>query len=250
MRAIEKTVMCAALLLAILGGLDVWAEAAEDAAAASEEEPAEPTAWEGIAKVGIEAVLSIVLDTKVSVERVRLDGANEVFEVQGLRIANPKGFDQDKPALVFDKLLLEAPGDVLSSEKPIIRKAVASGGQLNVITDFRKGNNIKRLVERASRFGGGDSGDDNKRWIVEQATIQENRVTLTTGLGGDFPLRQVRRYRIDPIEMAIKGEDGQGVSTGDAIGAVLDKLWNSLQLEKVDDEKPSLEGLLDGWLGR
>ncbi len=185
---------------------------------------------ERIARRGIEAVLSFVLETDVAVESVRLDGDANILELGNLTIANPRGFDRDTPAMSFEKILVEAPLDVLFASEPVFQTVKIQGGTVHAEINPRRGVNIKRLMDSADRFKGPQLLPQ-KRWVVEQALMEDFALKVTTQL----LRRETRERHVESLEMTLKRDDGRGFTASEALTRILGQLIDELDLLNLED---------------
>jgi len=203
-----------------------------------------PTPLETGAKIAVETVLSFVLETRVTAERVRLDADTERFELLNLRIANPKAFDSETPAIAVKRILLEAPPDVLFAPDPVVRVVEVSGAVINADADLRHGINLKKLLDSAARFKG-PKPDDQKKWVIEKGLLRESVVNLTT----ELLVQQTREYKLKPIEMTLKDKDGGGLTADQAISRVLRRILDEIGALGAEGSGNPLADLLRGSVG-
>lgn len=196
---------------------------AETAREGEQPSPAASDRLETLAKVGIETALSFLLETRTTVEGVRLDPAAEVLELDGLRIANPKGFDGDAPAFSAQRVRVEAKPEALFSPKAVIRLVEVEGGTVHAQMKIRRGLNLKRLLDSAARFKTPRLLGE-KRWIVEKGIMTDCLLRFAS----DWPPRTYE-YPLEPMELSMKGPGGRGVTADKALAEVLLRLIEAIQ---------------------
>ena len=215
--------------------------AAEEAVEQAQEPPYVPTPLELSAKAGVEGILSFLLEAPTKVEGVRWDPKEGILKLEKLRIANPKGFSTDKPAMTFAEAYVKAQPDLLLSREPTIEIVRLKGAVINSEQSLAKGINIKKLADSASRFGAPDLKVLQmlgKKFRIEKGELGGAAVNLKSDLLGE------KSWKLDTIEMNFKEMGGGKSMRADQI------LSKSLQriLEEVVTKTtgvPALPGISD-----
>lgn len=161
-----------------------------------------PTPLENIAKTAIQAAMSRVLETKVTVDRVSYDPREGTLKLTDLRIDNPEGFDQEKPVIQAAEVFVEARPDVLISREPTINVIRLNGAKINAEQNLREGVNVKKLLDSASRFKAMKPlqrrlAGTMKSVRLEKGVMEECAVTLVT----ELLAKQTREWDLEPIDM-------------------------------------------------
>ena len=182
---------------------------------------------EGLAKAGVGAVLSNILETPCSVGGVQLKLREQFLELSDLKIANPKKFSEGD-AIAVKKIRVEADPKVLFSEEPAIRLIQVSGATVNAEQTLSNGMNLKKLMENAERSKKGKAAKERpkKKWRIEKAVLDDCTANITT----EMPLRKTMQKTIDHLEMSFGGKDNQGVPADEAMTQVLQTLIDKLGL--------------------
>lgn len=205
----------------------------------------DPTILERIARAGINQVLSFVLDTPASVERIRLDKEQQFLELSNLRIANPKGF-QDGHAISVETARLEADIKSLFSDAPLVKLAKVAGVSVNAEMDLKRGLNLKKLLDSTKRLQGPtlpkvSKGSTEKRWRIEKASLENGVVNVNSPLLFQGP----KQKKIDKFEMSLMGPDGKGVTANEAMSQILQTLIDKTGLLEGTGAESLLNPLVD-----
>lgn len=205
----------------------------------------DPTVLEKIARVGVEKIVGFVLETNVSLKSVSLDPKDGNFELNGLSIANPKGFTSEN-AMELEKVRLEADIKSLFSNEPFIKLVNVGGATVNAELNVSRGINLKKFLDSASRFGGGKGGGKSgkpseKRWRIEKALLEKSSLNIISPLS----LGQKQTKSLDHVEFSIMGADGKGATTDEAIGQILDLLLKESGLTQGEGLGAVVSPLLD-----
>jgi phosphoglycerate-specific signal transduction histidine kinase len=190
------------------------------------------TRFEEVVRIGVQRVLTRILEADTSVDRVSWNKESKVLEIEGLRIANPQGFSKND-AITVKKLIVEAEPDSLTSEEPSIELIKTSGATVNAEVG-PDGVNIKRLTdnlretrERALKrprlFRGGDESGEKKKLRIERGVLEACQVNVVTPLGNSSK-------KLDDIDMDFLGEDGKGMTPREAMGKVMQRLVQEIGL--------------------
>ena len=182
---------------------------------------------EGLAKAGVGAVISSILETPASVGGVQLDLKKQFLELSDVKIANPKKFTEGD-AISVKKIRVEADPKLLFSEEPVIRLIQVSGGTVNAEQTVSHGMNLKKLLDSASRMKGSKPRKDGskKKWRIEKAIIDDCTANITS----ELLTRNTTQKKLDHIEMNFMGQDNKGMTTDAAVSRVLETLIDKLGL--------------------
>ena len=222
----------------VLAGLTItlcFGAFAEDTAE-DDTAPYIPTAIERGAKGGVERILSFVLEAQTKVDGVRWDPKEGILKLENLRIANPKGFSADKPAMTVAEAYVKASPDLLISREPTIEIVRLKGAVINTEQSVAKGINIKKLKDSASRFNVPDMKVLQmlgKRFRIDKGVLAEAELNLTSDL------LSAKTWKLDAIEMDFKEMGGGKSMRADEV------LSKSLQriLEEVLSKSTGTTGL-------
>lgn len=195
---------------------------------------------EQIAKVGVEAVLSFLLDTPTTVSAVRLDPKNQQLEIQGLAVANPKGFGSENAAFSAERVLVEADPTVLFSPTATVRLVEVEGATVHAESRLGKGFNLKKLLDNVTRFNG-PRPKDEKRWVLEKGLLKG----CVFRFSSDIPNRKLE-YPLDTLEFSMKGPHGEGVTADKIIAEVLTRLIDEFQKGNRDTLGDVLRQIVGG----
>lgn len=197
-------------------------------------------ALEQIAKVGIETVLSFLLDTQTTVSSVRLVPENQRLEIQGLAVANPKGFSAENAAFSAERVLVEADPLVLFSPTATVRLIEVEGAAVHAESQLGKGFNLKKLLDNVNRFPG-PRPKDEKRWVLEKGLLKGCIFRFSS----DIPSRKLE-YPLDTLEFSMKGPHGEGVTADKIVAEVLTRLIDEFQKGNRDTLGDALRQILGG----
>lgn len=192
-----------------------------------------PDRLEAIAKIGIERVLSRILNAPVEVGAVSIVPKEEFMLLRAVKVGNPPGFDGDT-ALAADEVRVEADIRSLFSRKPTIRLIEVKEASVNAETKLPAGSNIMKLMNNAKQFKSNPLAERaQKEWLIEKAVLEGANVVSNAKL-----LHERRDERkLGTIEMAFKGPDGGGLPAEEAVAQFLSKLINELNI--VPDDTPA-----------
>lgn len=192
-----------------------------------------PDRLEAMAKIGIERVLSRILNAPIEVGAVSIVPKQEFMLLKSVRVGNPPGFDGDT-ALAAEEIRVDADIRSLFSRKPTIRLIEVKEASVNAETKLPAGSNIMRLMNNAKQFKSGPLAERaQKEWLIEKAVLEGAKVVSDTRL-----IHERRDERtLGTIEMAFKGPDGGGLPAEEAVAQFLSKLVSELNI--VPDETPA-----------
>ncbi len=141
-----------------------------------------PTRAENVAKVAIERVMSLILEVPVVVGGVSLDRENELMVLSDFRVANPDGFHADY-AFQAETVQIEADLESLFTRTPQVKVIHVTGAHINAETHLRKGSNLLRLRNNASKFQTGPlRARMEKEWRIGQGVLESAKVNMRTEL--------------------------------------------------------------------
>ena len=186
---------------------------------------------ENFAKIAVESGLFMMLRTRTSVGRVNYDSDKDLFELNDVRIYNPRGYDTSKTAITFDRLTLIADQRELFRKEPTLRLVEMTGLSVDAELDIKKGLNIKKLLDSAKRLPPLEL-EDLKAWQINKAVLDGARISLNSNI----PLVPNRKEELDRVEFDLSG----GLTTNQAVARVLTELMDRLHLDwtslpKFDD---------------
>ena len=183
-----------------------------------------------IARVGVGAVLSFVLDTQVTVSSVRLDLKKGVMVLTDVHIANPKGFEKGN-AIEAQEIHVEADIKSLFSDTPMVQLINVGVTNVNVEVSTSHGISLKKLLDNACRFtkDSKQSGESSKKkFAITKAIMEGADVSISNKLLG----KQIMHKKLDRMEMNLGGQDGTGVTAGAGMAKVLQAILDKLDLSE------------------
>lgn len=187
---------------------------------------------EKIAIAGISHVLSNVLGTPCSLERVQLDLKQQVLAISGLKIGNPKGFNT--PAAITVKTVrVEADPKLLFSKEPQIRLVQVDDAIVNAEASL-KGLNLKTLLDNANKMKVPKmlQGDPNTRFRIEKAILGSGAFSFVSPIPGS----KSSDKKLDRIEMSLMGNNNQGVTAAEAMSIIMQTLMDKTGMLKGDGD--------------
>lgn len=217
-----------AIIIPVLAVAWLAAPPADSPEAVPEDEPAAKV-W---VQRGVEMALTRVLDAKTTIEGVAFDREKNTLTLSGLRVANPKGFQKGE-AFDIDSIEIQAPLRQLFSPEPEIEHIAVRGADVNADTGLR-GMNLQLLMKNAQSIQENPLvGRREKVWRIGKVTFEDAHMDIT------MPLLQPRRASLDALEMSFAGADGRGLPANEAIGQVLQRLIDEVELttQEPADEK-------------
>ena len=183
-----------------------------------------------VARVGVGAVLSFVLDTQVTVGGVQLDLKKGVMVLTDVHIANPKGFEKGN-AIEVQEIRVEADIKSLFSDAPMVQLVNVGQTSVNVEISTSHGISLKKLLENASRFTKGHkpSGEQpKKKFTIVKAIMEGADVSISNKLLG----KQIMHKKLDRTEMNLSGQGGDGVTADTGMAKVLQTILDKLDLSE------------------
>ncbi len=212
-----------------------------------------PENLQGLVKVGVERVVSRVLDAPTRVGDFKWDPEKQRLDLMDVHIGNPEGFG-DGDAISLKKVSVESNLQSLLSNQPEIRLVDVGSITVNVDTALGKGNNLKTLMDNAKRvqaLGGGKGGrggrlrgnGEQKLWKIDKAKLDTSTVNITTELLS----AQTKSHEFGPFEMSFEGKDGAGLPANQILAKVMERLLQETNLGGMT-ESP-IGGLLGDILG-
>lgn len=185
---------------------------------------------EALAKLGLERVLSRVLEAPVQVGEVKRAAGGEGLELRQVSIGNPKGYSEGT-ALSADSVLVEADLQSLLSREPEIRLVSASGVQVNAESKLPFGSNLTTLLKNArdAKPEGPLRDRMQKRWRIHKAVLQQANVKMDSPLAA----KSAQERTLSDIEMSFGGEDGRGIPAQQAVAQFMARLVQELEILPV-----------------
>jgi hypothetical protein len=181
---------------------------------------------EPIARVGIQRVLSRVLDVPVTVASVKLLPDEQRMVLNDVKIANPQGFEAPN-AITADAVEIAADVQSLFSPSPEIKLVQVSGAKVNAETKLPQGSNITKLLNNAKAARQGPlAGRAPKQWRIEKGVLKGAEVNVGTQLLAS----QNMQRKIGNIEMDFMGENGRGMPAQEAMARFLARLVDELNI--------------------
>ncbi|MFZ4573555.1 MAG: AsmA family protein [Phycisphaerales bacterium] len=184
------------------------------------------TRIDSLAKTAIEKGTTAATGAQTSVQEVRIGFLAGTFDLAGLKVANPAGFQSPeffslgKGGLTIDPLKLQ--GDTI--EVPRV-----SLDTIGITLERRDGKtNYKAILDNMGRLktGGGSkpSGGSEKRFIINELDIRDVKVTVDM-VGGPQAVSELTRViiPIDEITLTNVGKTGDGVA---GTGVTMSELSN------------------------
>ncbi len=185
--------------------------------------PSSPPIMEQVAKAGVETILSFLLETRVSVESVRLDPANQQMELVGFTVLNPKGFDETQSVFAAQRVLVQADPLVLFSPRAVVRHIELEGANVFAEARLGRGFNLKKLLDSVNRFKAPRPANE-KRWILERGVLNNFSIRFNS----DFPPKRFD-YAGESLEMSMRGPHDEGVTADKIIAEFLSMLINECE---------------------
>lgn len=198
-----------------------------------------PEDLEPLARVGIERVLSRVLEVPVTVAEVKLLPEEGRVELHDLKVANPQGFEAPH-AFTADEVHVEGDVRSLFTRTPEVRLVQVVGTKVNAETRLPQGSNLTKLLESARAMRQGPMPERmRKQWRIQKGVLQQAEVNVGTQL---LDQKSVQRT-LDTLEMDFMGEDGRGMPAEQAVAKFLTRLVQELDL--VSAVAPGAAGVLE-----
>ena len=211
------------------------------------------TQVEKYAKTVVEEGLGYVYRSEVTLERVSLDVREQAIELHNLAVANPEGFDAEKPAMTIDRVRASVQLHSLMADKPVVNEVVLDGTVVNLHYKPGRGTNLGALYDSAARLKkAADEGPAGvrQRFVIEKFESKGATLNASTSL---IPIG-VSAIEIDPFTLTDLGEDDtltaattsmvfirslfkEGLSVSGVVGSLAERLQEEFN-ELSDDEKP------------
>jgi len=221
------------LMLGIIGvvvALPVWSAVDDVPQTAIKDENRVPTVLERAARTGVQIALSYILEAPATVGDVRFDQKAGMLKLSNVKIGNPKGFDDNKPAISLGEVYVEATPNLLTDAAPIIHIVKLTGATVNAEQSFSEGINLKKLFDSASRLQTlkvrpGLRPKSQKALRIEKGVLQECTLNLTTQL----LTSQTKTWKLKPIEMDFTEMGGpNGIPADQVLAKALDRLMQEV----------------------
>lgn len=173
---------------------------------------------ESTVKAAVEKIGSDLTQTTVLLDDVKLSLADGKGRFRGLRMTNPKGFQEDD-AFAFDEVAISVDLGTMASEVVVIDEIIIR--QPRILYEMgAKGTNIDTIRSNvASRPGDGGTGDDGETpsFIIKDLYLRDG--TLSVAASGFFD-RKINMPMPD-IHLTDVGQNGAGASPGDIVEQTL-----------------------------
>lgn len=138
-----------------------------------------------LVKKAIETYGSAATQTKVSVDSLDLDMANGTGVLEGLSIANPKGFS-DGAAFYLGGIDIKIdPASVMGSGPIVVTEVNVRSPQILYEVTATGDSNLSALSRNASKSGGDANKDnakkdDERKVVIKNLYIRDGKVTLSS----------------------------------------------------------------------
>ena len=204
-----------------------------------------------VAKSAIEVGGTYALGVETTVDKADVQLTKLAFDMEGLHIANPEGFDKSFLELGNAGVKLESlTGDVITVPTLSIHNI-----DMNLLKND-KGSNYKIILDNLKRFESSESttsssastGKEGMKFIIKEMDIQNVKVHMElTPIGGQLTAVDVD---LDKVNLKDVGTAGKPVSAGDLLGIIV-KAVLSAAINKGGDLIPGdmLPDLQNGLAG-
>lgn len=204
----------------------VWLMGCVGQAAPAQEPRIKPEDLEPIARIGIQRVLSRVLEVPVTVGEVKLLPDQGRMELHGVSVANPEGFESPT-AIAAENVIVEGNTESFFTKSPEIRLIQATGARVNAETRLPQGNNLQKLLGNAREMRQGVLQEYmQKRWRIQKAVLEDAEVTVGTQLLSQQP----QQRKLESLEMDFMGPNGEGMPAQEAMTKFLTRLIQEMDL--------------------
>lgn len=165
----------------------------------------------GIVKAAVEKIGSDLTQTEVTLNDVNIEKTSGKGVLRGFRVTNPAGFS-DADAFKFDEVSVTIDAASILSDPVIIKEIVVVGPQ--VVYEFGdRGTNLDRLnenVQSQTGAGGGSSGSDGPKFIIEHLYLRDGTVAVQAPL-----LEEKISVPLPTVHLTDIGKAGRGATPGD-----------------------------------
>ena len=183
-----------------------------------------------LARTAIEKVLAYVLQVDVSLGKVDLALKEGKADLYDLKIGNPEGFKTPE-AFSFARASIDIDIGSLRSDTRRITLIEIVEPRITLEQDISK-SNIKQLIDNASRFDTGGTGESeagskesqeaSSKVIIDKVRVENAHVTVASSL-----LPKNIEFGLPILELNDIGKEGEGVTVAKAITLFLQKVLTS-----------------------
>jgi hypothetical protein len=226
LKKLMMVVLALIVVLAVVAGLLLWR-------------------IDDIAKAGIQAGGEYALGVPTTVETVDLGLFGGTFDMAGLQIANPAGFDQAPYLMRNGAFALEVTNSSFWSDTIEVPLIELDGLDVYIVKTG-DGNNISPVLDHLKKFEGGEKAEEQtgsgKKFIIRKLVIRNVTAHL------DVPVLGHKQVALGkPIVLEeLTGDNAQGLMMSE-IMARLFPMITSVALQTLGDLVPTdLAGVLEG----
>ena len=183
-----------------------------------------------LAKTAIEKVLAYVLQVDVSLGKVDLALKEGKADLYDLKIGNPAGF-KTREAFSFARATVDIDIGSLRSDVRRITLIEIVDPKITLEQDLKK-SNIKQLIDNASRFETGGTGESEtaskesqeatSKVVIDQVRVENAQVTVASSL-----IPKNIEFALPTLELNDIGKEGDGVTVAKAMTIFLQKVLAS-----------------------
>ncbi|MCX7767270.1 MAG: AsmA family protein [Candidatus Sumerlaeia bacterium] len=180
-----------------------------------------------IARVGIEKVLSSVLEVKVNLQKVNIKPLSGKVELLGLTIGNPPGFKTSE-AFSVNRIMVKADLMSFKSDQPRIQLIELQSPSITLEQGF-KNSNLSQLIKNASDNESKSPPPDTptasrKKVRIDKIVVEKAQVALSAPIlqGKKIPVPLPR------IELNNIGGEKKEVSIPEAIKIFLTEIFKTI----------------------
>lgn len=199
---------------------------------------------DSLAKSGIEKGGQYALGVETGVENVSVSLMSGTFDMAGLQIANPKGFESAPYLMRNGKFALAVNSGSFFSDTIEVPLIELDGLDLHVI---KKGdqNNLSPILEHLKKFEGGQKAEEStgqsKKFIIKKLVIKNVKAHL------DLPIVGTKTVNVPDITLENLTQDNANGMVLSEIMARIFPMITSAALASLGDLIPSdLAGVLKG----
>lgn len=205
-----------------------------------------------IARIGIEKVLSSVLDVRVTLQKANIKPLSGKVELLGLTIGNPSGFKTSE-AISANRIMVKADLMSFKSDKPRIQLIELQSPSITLEQGF-KNSNLSQLIKNASDSESKSPPPDTpkasqKKIKIDKIVVEKAQVALSA------PILQGKKISVPlpRIELNNIGGEKKEVSIPEAIKTFLTELFKTIltagQTLMPDELFQDLQGSLKSVMG-
>lgn len=203
-----------------------------------------------VASSAVERGGTYALGVETEVDDVELGLLSGRFGLRGLRVANPKGFDEPH-LLVLDDAHLSIGLASLTADTVEVPRLVVDGLDLT-LERSGDGLNVTPVMESLERFGGPDEpapddpAEEGKRFVVRELRIEG--VTARLALAPELGSLGTTRVELTRLVLEDVGAGGGGQSLPELVATILTAVLDALAGQgALPDE---FQARLDAGLGQ